>query len=209
MAKRGRPAKSHAERVLTGNAGKRKMPDPDTAPLPEGRVVTVEQQQTEPASFGAPLPPEHLSEVAKVEWVRLAKLMVDRGLLRELDMLGFEMRCETYATWRQARKVLDTGGLTYEHNGLQKKRPEVGIVAECARAIQRFDSEYGLTPAARSRTTMATGEGGGRQPSLPGMEQPQQPAAAKPAPTSAPTPPARPEQLDDEAFLAGPRVRLN
>lgn len=208
MAKRGRPAKTHAQRVLSGNAGKRKMPDPDTAPLPSARVVSAEDQRTEVASFGAPPAPKHLSKIAKEEWRRLAKLMVDRGLLRELDMMAFEVRCETYARWRKAKGIVERKGLTYQHAGLVKKRPEVGIISDCESRIARFDSEFGLTPAARARTTIATGDGG-RQPGLPGLEQPQQPAAAKPAPSSAPTPPARPRDLDDDAFLAGPRGRLN
>lgn len=155
-----------------------------------------------PVGIGAlpvPNPPASLSAAAKVEWKRLAPDLVKLGLLRRLDMGAFEARCELYATWRRCQAVTRKGGLSYEHKGLQRQRPEVKLAQDCLRQMRQYDSEFGLTPAARAKVAHVTGD---LQPQLPLGDQPQQPQPTTPA--SLP-PGATPiEAMDDDEFFRGP-----
>ncbi len=199
MAKRGRPPKSRAARVLSGNAGKRPLPPVDDAPLAPGEV-SAEQSAREVASLPVPQAPKHLGAAAREEWQRLAPIMVRQGLLRQLDLAAFEQRCEVYSRWRKAKAVVARKGLTYEHNGLYRKRPEVQIMAECERLMRQFDSEYGLTPAARARVKHVS-DG---QEDLPfDRPAPAQPQPA--APAASPGMPADPASMTDDQFFDGPR----
>lgn len=205
MAKRGRPAKSHALRVLGGNAGKRKLPPADTTPLAPG-TVTAERAKIEVASLPVPPAPRHLDKLARAEWTRLAAAMVGRGLLRALDLASFEMRCATYSRWRKAKAAVNRKGLTYESNGVVRIRPEVRISDSCEKAMRAWDSEYGLTPAARARVAHVTGEGQ-RQPALPGIGD--TPASTGAAKAPAPHTVADPATMADDEFFKGPASRVH
>lgn len=201
MARRGRPPKTLAERRLNGNAGKRKLPPVDDAPLAPGAADPA-QLERGVAALPVPPPPAHLDKDAKAEWIRLASQLVPRGLLRNLDLTSFEMRCVTYSRWLRANRALKRG-LTYAANGLRRKRPEVQIAAECERLMHQFDSEFGLTPAARVRVKHVTDDQPG-QPKLP-LDRPadQPPPQAQPPAPEGPRP--DPDQMSDDAYFRGPR----
>lgn len=202
MAKRGRPPKPLALRRLNGNAGKRKLPEQDTAPLAPGAPDPA-QLAAGVASLRVPAPPKHLSRDAANEWRRLASQLVHRGLLRSLDLTVFEIRCETYSRWLKAKKELQRS-LVYTVNGMRRKKPEIQIVSDCEQRMRLFDSEYGLTPAARARVAHVTGAD---QPSLPLPEA--NPTAKPPADNSAPAAPEAPRPdpgtMSDDAYFGGPK----
>lgn len=201
---RGRKPKPAAVKELNGNPGKRKLVV-DTAALPPGEAPSPEQMRGAVAAMKVPAAPKTLNALGKKEWERVAFDLSQRGLLRALDMGALENRCRAYSRLVQAQRVLDRKGLTYSLNGLHRKRPEISIVADCEKIIRQYDSEFGMTPAARARVSHVTGDRD--QPALPGLDKP---PAAKPAPTE-PTSMAPPGErpalgdLSDDDFLAGPK----
>lgn len=180
---RGRKPLPTAVKRLRGNPGKRKLKPDAAAPLPG----TTEPQPNDIASLPVPPAPAHLSDLAQEEWRRIARELVRLGLLRQLDATAFEIRCELYATLRRARNTLVREGETYEHNGVVRQRPEVKIAQDCIRQMRHYDSEFGLTPAARARVAHVTGPAP-NQPELPGLPPKPQPPAAAEAPQSPPAP---------------------
>src|SRR5712691_3741511 len=144
--------KPDALRALQGNPGKRRR-KPDRAPLPPRGLLKP------------PQPPKRMTREGAIEWKRLAPDLIALGLLRRLDMPAFEARCELYATWLRCRATIAKEGVTYEHNGLNRVRPEVRLAQDCLRQIRQYDSDFGLTPAARARVAHVTGDG--QQPRLP------------------------------------------
>lgn len=216
MARTGRPPKPAALKKLQGNPGKRKIV-PDAAPPMKG-AADADELARSVAALPVPPPPKHLAKIAAEEWRRLAKLMVSQGTLRELDRAAFEVRCQTYERLVIAQRALRKG-LTYQaDNGRWLKKPEVSIVENCEKAIKAFDTEFGLTPAARARVRHVTG--GVEQPNLfgkpaaPAQPQPAQPQQ-QPAPPADSAPPKEPpppggavvdlNELDDDKFFAGPK----
>jgi P27 family predicted phage terminase small subunit len=184
----GRKPKPDALKALEGNPGKRRR-KPDPAPVPQGaESVTVGI-----ARLAVPAPPRQMTKDAALEWRRLAPDLIKLGLLRRLDMSAFEARCELYATWLRCRRKITRGGITYEHNGLQRQRPEVRLAQDCLRQIRQYDSDFGLNPAARARVAHVTGE----QPG-----QAQLPLGDQPAPD--PNETARGDSWSDDAFFRGP-----
>jgi P27 family predicted phage terminase small subunit len=140
-----------------------------------------------------------MTKEAAAEWRRLAPDLITLGLLRRLDMPAFEARCELYATWLRCRTTIAKEGVIYTVNGLIRVRPEVRLAQDCLGRIRQYDSEFGLTPAARARVAHVTGDG--QQPRLPLGDQPKS-DPTKTMPTS--QAPASGDPWTDEQFFRGP-----
>ena len=54
--------------------------------------------------------PDHLSDGAKAEWERMAKLLAQLGLLTAIDGVAFEAYCTLVARWREAEEALKKTG---------------------------------------------------------------------------------------------------
>src|SRR5690348_3709942 len=80
-------------KVLRGNPGKRplnpKEPKPPTA---------------------IPIAPQHLTEIAKAEWDRIAPKLAQLGLLTDLDRAALAAYCCAYARWSEAEEALKKTG---------------------------------------------------------------------------------------------------
>ena len=137
---RGRRPKSPDLRVIEGNRSRRAIP----RKAPAGK----------PASAAAPA---WLDPVAKGEWRRVAPELLATGVLLALDRVMLASYCATYARWRAAQDQITEHGLTYETttiNGRQvKANPAVAIAASASQQMRLLATEFGMTPASRSRVT--------------------------------------------------------
>jgi P27 family predicted phage terminase small subunit len=149
---RGRKPKPAHLKVIEGNRGRRPI-RPDLVPL---------------EAFSAPVePPDHLSDIAKEEWARLAPSMSLLGLLTELDRAAFAAYCQSYARWVQAEHLLamlmeqDPSGrsalLMKSRAGNICPNPLVWIGRNAANDMIRYAAEFGLSPSARARVQGAYG----------------------------------------------------
>ena len=171
----GRKPKPTALKELAGNPGKRPLNKAEPRPPP-----------------GAPLPPAHLTKFARAEWLRLSTQLDLLQLLTNVDAGAFAAYCEAVSLWRRAKRIVQQKGLTFETNGMVRKRPEVAIMQEAARQVVKYATEFGLTPSSRSRVGAAMPA----QPPLPGMDLPEQRDPAKPAVPTAGI------DLSDDEFLS-------
>ena len=120
-------------KVLTGNPGRRPLPNEPRPPTSSGRC------------------PSWLSLEGKRIWRKVAPELKRLGLLTELDRQSLEAYCGTAAMLRQAHEALAREGLIYEVNGMLRKRPEVAIASECVQQLRLLAAEFGMTPSSRSR----------------------------------------------------------
>lgn len=135
MAARGRKPKPTGLKVLEGNPGKRKLNDREPKP-----------------NKTAPTCPRWLEDEAKKEWKRLAKKMEAIGILTEVDMAAFAGYCQAYARWKEAEEYLSAHGATVvTPNGYVQQVPQVSIAQTYLKLMGKYASEFGLTPASRSR----------------------------------------------------------
>ena len=142
MATRGRKPKPTALKLLEGNPGKR--PINQNEPQPENK---------------APRCPSWLEPEAKKEWKRMSKTLESMGVLTQVDGAAFSGYCQAYARWKEAEEFLSKHGTIFKTpSGYIQQVPQVSIAQTYLKVMKDFCSEFGLTPAARTRIRVDTAE---------------------------------------------------
>jgi P27 family predicted phage terminase small subunit len=151
MGKRGpRPTPTHLK-LLRGNPGKQ-------------AINRSEPQPEIPAAI--PEPPAYLDGYAADEWRYIAGQLFYLRLLTSVDIAVLAAYCDAYATWRTAREAIAaladddpvTHGLTVPTKNGSAQSPLALVARNAAKDMVRFASEFGLTPASRSRISVRSGE---------------------------------------------------
>ena len=132
---RGRRPKPTRLKVLTGNPGKRPLNDAEPRPQ-----VTI------------PDCPEELGETARREWNRLVGELATLNLLTNFDRAALAAYCGAYALWAQATEAVQKYGVMIKSpSGYPVQSPYVSVANRQAEIMMRIASEFGFTPASRSR----------------------------------------------------------
>jgi len=132
---RGRRPKPSRLKVLTGNPGKRPLNMNEPVPNP-----TVPE-----------CPPE-LGPVAQREWNRLVGELAALRLITNLDRAALAAYCAAYALWAEATEAIQKyGAMVKSPSGYPMQSPYVAIVNRQTEIMMRIASEFGFTPASRSR----------------------------------------------------------
>jgi P27 family predicted phage terminase small subunit len=99
--------------------------------------------------------PRWLLPEAKREWRRVAPELKRMGLATVVDRTALAAYCQAYARWRQAEDVLTREGLTFATgSGYLQQRPEVAIAQKSMQIMKAFLTEFGFTPASRTRISL-------------------------------------------------------
>ena len=79
--------------------------------------------------------------------------MLERlGVLTEIDAAAFAGYCQAYARWKEAEEFLSKHGTIFKTpSGYIQQVPQVSIAQTYLKVMKDFCSEFGLTPAARTR----------------------------------------------------------
>jgi P27 family predicted phage terminase small subunit len=132
---RGRRPKPTRLKLLTGNPGKR--------PLNE--------REPEPEPSVPDCPPE-LGAVARREWDRLVVELGKLRILTNLDRAALASYCGAYALWAEAMEQIQKyGAMVKSPSGYPQQSPYLAIANRQAEIMMRIASEFGFTPASRSR----------------------------------------------------------
>jgi P27 family predicted phage terminase small subunit len=132
---RGRRPKPTRLKVLTGNPGKRPLNMDE--PRPERAIPEC--------------PPE-LGPVAQREWSRLVGELTALGLLTNLDRAALAAYCFAYGLWAEATEAIQKyGAMVKSPTGYPIQSPYVSIANRQTEIMMRIASEFGFTPASRSR----------------------------------------------------------
>lgn len=120
---------------MTGNPGKRPLNAHEPRPEP---VV--------------PECPQQLSPVAQGEWARLTGELSKLNLMTNLDRGALATYCGAYAMWAEAMEQLQKyGTIVKSPTGFPIQSPYMAIANRQAEIMMRIASEFGFTPASRSR----------------------------------------------------------
>ena len=132
---RGRRPKPTRLKVLTGNPGRR--PLNASEPRPEAVV---------------PECPVELGPVARREWDRLAGELAPLRILTTLDRAALAAYCGAYGMWAEATEAIQKfGTMVKSPSGYPQQSPYVAVANRQAEIMMRIASEFGFTPASRSR----------------------------------------------------------
>ena len=146
---RGRKPKPTSIKVLSGNPGRRPV---NTA---EPRFHVPER---------TPRPPAFLSDSAAEVWRDLGRLLREAGLFTVVDRYALAMFCAVTARWIEAeRKVQQAGPVIVSESGGLYQNPWLCVANKAWGQMRQMLSEFGLTPAERSRLKAVTTE---EEPSL-------------------------------------------
>lgn len=131
----GRPVKPTALKELAGNPGGRPLNDAEPKP-----------RTTKPKM------PSHLGEKAQREWRRVVREVSAMKILTSADADALALYCQTYQRWVEASEKIDEEGMVVTtDNGYPVMSPYITIVNQCIKTMQRLLTEFGMTPASRSR----------------------------------------------------------
>ncbi len=134
MGKRGPAPKPTALRVIEGNRGHRPIAKNEPKPTPI-----------------LPTRPAWLLPEAKREWSRVVAELAQMGILTLVDRAALAAYCQAYARAVEAERAIRKKGLTFTMKGYIQQRPEVAIANRAWQMVRAFASEFGFTPAARTR----------------------------------------------------------
>jgi P27 family predicted phage terminase small subunit len=148
---RGRKPTPTYLKLLNGNPGKRRL-NPNE-PKPRNRTPTC---------------PSHLCPPAKAEWKRLAAQLTILQILTELDRGALAAYCQSYGRWVEAeRKLHETPMLIKLPSGYVQQNPWLTIANKQLELMHKYLTEFGLSPATRSR--VSTGQGLGKGSKFDGL----------------------------------------
>jgi P27 family predicted phage terminase small subunit len=132
---RGRRPKPTRMKLLSGNPGKRPMNMHE--PKPEPMIPDC---------------PAELGPVARREWDRLASELGKLKLLTTLDRAALAAYCGAYSLWAEATDAIQKfGTMVKSPSGYPIQSPYVSVANRQAEIMMRIASEFGFTPASRSR----------------------------------------------------------
>ena len=132
---RGRIPKPTRLKALAGNPGKRPLNAGE--PRPE---------------IAIPECPAELGPVARQEWERLAGELAPLRMITALDRAALAAYCGAYAMWLEATEAIQKyGTMVKSPSGYPVQSPYVSIANRQAEIMMRIASEFGFTPASRSR----------------------------------------------------------
>ena len=143
----GRKRKPTQLKKLAGNPGKRKLPKD------EPKLKTA-----------IPTCPAHFEEECRELWDKFGVLLYEMGVITHADSTALEMLITTYREWREADSVIQSRGLSYPTvtqagSTVYRAVPEVAMRSDAARRLQSLLSEFGLSPASRSKVSAAGDSG--------------------------------------------------
>lgn len=141
----GRRPKPTAVKELAGNPGKRPLNRAEPKP---------------PASSARA--PRGLGEEAARFWRRYAPVLSELGVLTQVDEPALHMAAEHFEVALRAARQLHDEELVLEGRDGPRKNPLAQILRDNSSALKGWLTEFGMTPAARSKVSPDNGD----QPSL-------------------------------------------
>jgi P27 family predicted phage terminase small subunit len=142
---KGRKPLPTALKELEGDRGKGRRPMNKNEPRPSQAHVKC---------------PSWLMPEAKKEWKRLAPSLEAMGVLTTADITAFAGYCQAYARWKEAEEFISQHGSIFQTpSGYVQQVPQVSIAQQNLKIMQSFCSEFGLTPATRSRIIAGGNDG--------------------------------------------------
>jgi P27 family predicted phage terminase small subunit len=110
--------------------------------------------EPKPAS-AIPSCPNHLNTIARREWTRITKELLACGLLTNVDRAALCCYCMAWSHLVAAeKKIGETGLVLQSPTGYPIVNPYLGIANRSTDIIHKFVTEFGLSPASRSRISV-------------------------------------------------------
>ena len=131
-------------------------------PKPTRLKVVQGTYRADRAAFNEPAPepiapkcPTFLKGEARREWKRISAELEKLQLLTQIDRAALAAYCTSWETYVLADKVIREKGLTIvTPKGHEQQRPEISIRNKALEQMRTFLSEFGMTPASRTKISV-------------------------------------------------------
>ncbi|MCV9379984.1 MULTISPECIES: phage terminase small subunit P27 family [Hafnia] len=115
----------------------------------------INKNEPNPPS-GVPPIPKHFDKRGKYWFKRMGEELDAVGVMSTLDAKALELLVEAYTEYRHHCEVLDEEGYTYQTGSatgekIVKAHPAAAMKADAWKRIRAMLSEFGMTPASRSK----------------------------------------------------------
>jgi P27 family predicted phage terminase small subunit len=108
-----------------------------------------------------PLCPKWFDKDRRAVWKQLIPVLTEMGVLTRIDGWTLERYCDAMVRWRQTSKSLSETGEVYvtarDDKGKPKcvqQLPQVSICSQLAALLAQIETQFGMTPSARTRITV-------------------------------------------------------
>lgn len=156
----------------TRNSGRKRIPTAlkKAHRMPSEKNVNKDEPQV-PAIIHAPPAPDALHPIARAEWERVAPLMVDVGMLTELDLAPLYAYCDAFGLVHRTDAMMkklaaedpQTEGIVVQSpGGAAYLNPLMAVHRAAVRDMVRYAAELGLTPSGRASIIVAERGGMGK-----------------------------------------------
>lgn len=142
----GRKPRPTALKIISGNPGKRKLPDNELV-----------------FKCVKPIPPAFLSDEALQEWNEKVDILLASGVLTQVDNTLFAAYCDSFGIWAFATNELKKlrgddaiSCLLHEtRDGNLIQQPLLGIANKAKADMVKYATEFGMGASARARISTA------------------------------------------------------
>lgn len=101
---------------------------------------------------GCPECPANLTGDARKEWKRITAELDSMLVATKVDRSALESYCTNYGQWRECQRAIKREGLLTENRfGERVENPNSKLARDLAVQMMKFLTEFGLTPASRTR----------------------------------------------------------
>lgn len=116
------------------------------------------------AADSIPDAPQYWNKYAKEEWYRVTAELQAIGILHEIDLSIIQVYCYNWGLWCEASRTLEEEGKTImmqnKGGGVYPiKSPWIAIKSDAEKALMKLTSEFGFSPASRTRISAPKKEG--------------------------------------------------
>lgn len=111
-----------------------------------------EERKYEPKlAKGIGAPPDFLDAFGEEEWRRVTPDLESAGVTSRVEATALGAYCQAVSRLRKAEAEIFRDGITIMADGGLKKHPAVTIAEKAALIMAKLASEFGMTPASRSK----------------------------------------------------------
>jgi P27 family predicted phage terminase small subunit len=118
----------------------------------------INYNEPKPSNVAATCP-SHLCSEARTEWKRIYPELQSMGLMTSIDRSALAAYCQAYGRWAKYEKIIkEKGELHKTKSGNIITSPALWVANKALEQMYKYMTEFGLTPASRTRLSVAKQE---------------------------------------------------
>lgn len=133
--------------------------------LNKGKKSFIEDEPAPQIVEFSPAPPDNLNEDGKVIWDNLVPKLVSLQIFTNIDHKLFANYCNEQGLYEKAHKELEENGYVaiFGKNDYPMPSPWVAIKNKALANATKLSTEFGLTPASRTRISVGASKPVGKR----------------------------------------------